>query len=33
MATMFFSNRDEMRKDAYYKMLLYLAKWFWRRFP
>ena len=28
----FFSNRDEMRKDAFYKMLLYLAKWFWRRF-
>ena len=28
----FFSNRDEMRKDAFYKMLLYLAKWFWRKF-
>jgi hypothetical protein len=21
-----------MRKDAFYKMLLYLAKWFWRKF-
>jgi len=38
MATMFLSDRDEMRKsyrgpsiDASCKILLYLAKWFQRR--
>jgi hypothetical protein len=38
MATMFLSNRDEMKKsyrkpyiDASCKNFLYLAKWFWRK--